>query len=105
MGGELYRAVKAVLLNRVYEGRAGISHFTRVVRAAFLASFMRDAGVEQLELPVAEDPEKVGGGGPEPMMVARPPFVVCMDEIIKKKVKRQTTATSPHIRGNQVNIG
>eukprot|EP00585_Thalassiosira_rotula_P008078 CAMPEP_0196139554 /NCGR_PEP_ID=MMETSP0910-20130528/6791_1 /TAXON_ID=49265 /ORGANISM="Thalassiosira rotula, Strain GSO102" /LENGTH=1133 /DNA_ID=CAMNT_0041400295 /DNA_START=121 /DNA_END=3519 /DNA_ORIENTATION=+ len=60
MGGQVYRAAKCVLLERVYEGRAGISHFTRVVRAAFMAAFLRDAGVEQLELPQEE--EKSGGG-------------------------------------------
>ena len=88
----MYRSVKAVLLNRVYEGRAGISHFTRVVRASFLASFLRDAGVEQLKLPIAKESVKEvtgGGGGTQkedpPMMTARPPFVVCMDEIIKKQ--------------------
>ena len=48
----MYRAVKAILLNRVYEGRAGISHFTRVVRAAFIASFLSDVGhVSELKLP------------------------------------------------------
>lgn len=82
----MYRAMKAVLLERVYEGRAGISHFTRVVRAAFLAAFLRDSGIEQLELPQEE--EKGEGGGENkhapPVVTARPPFVVCIDEVMKK---------------------
>lgn len=84
MGGQMYRAAKSILLSRIYEGRAGISHFTRVVRAAFLASFLRDLGVSQLKLP--ED-EKQGDSGQETEALAayRPPFVVCIDEIIKKQ--------------------
>ncbi|KAL7553517.1 hypothetical protein ACHAWF_016790, partial [Thalassiosira exigua] len=86
MGGQTYRAAKAVLLNRVYEGRASVSHYARVVRAAFIASFLRDSGVSQLTLP--EEEKGDGGGGSEkdvPPALLRPPFVVCIDEIIKKQ--------------------
>jgi len=118
MGGQMYRAIKAVLLNRVYEGRAGISHFTRVVRAAFLASFLRDVGVDQLELP--EDQEKSSGEGHEKddalMVVARPPFVICIDEIFRKKAISHAIFTramrvmagpihEANLRGNLVDIG
>ena len=81
MGGQMYRATKAMLLARVYEGRCGISHFIRVVRAAFVASFLRDNGVSQLKLPEDEKSESQETD----LAVARPPFVVCVDEIIKKQ--------------------
>ena len=80
----MYRATKAILLSRVYEGRAGISHFTRVVRAAFIASFLRDVGVFQLKLPGEEKIESTDKGASE-VAVARPPFVTCVDEMIKKQ--------------------
>jgi hypothetical protein len=54
MGGQMYQATKALLLARVYEGRCGISHFIRVVRAVFVASFLRDNGVSQQKLPEDE---------------------------------------------------
>ena len=84
MGGQMYRATKAILLSRVYEGRAGISHFTRVVRAAFIASFLRDVGVFQLKLP---GEEKIESKDKDASVVAaaRPPFVICVDEMIKKQ--------------------
>lgn len=83
----MYRALKAILMNRVYEGRAGISHFTRVVRAAFLVSFLRDVGVEQLELPEEEKvSSEVSQEKDAPLVVVtRPPFVICIDELIKKQ--------------------
>lgn len=81
MGGQMYRATKALLLARVYEGRCGISHFIRVVRAAFVASFLRDNGVSQLKLPEDEKSESQETD----LAVARPPFVACVDEIIKKQ--------------------
>lgn len=85
MGGQMYRAVKSVLLSRVYEGRAGISHFTRVVRAAFIASFLSDMGhVSELKLPDEGKPanSKEKDAPPDAM---RPPFVMCIDEMIKKQ--------------------
>ncbi len=77
----MYLATKALLLSRVYEGRCSISHFTRVIRAAFIASFLRDVGLSQLKLP--EDDK--GDGLDSDLAVLRPPFVVCVDEIIKKQ--------------------
>ena len=88
-GGQVYRAAKSALLNRVYEGRAGLSHYTRVVRAAFMGAFLRDGGVTRVDLPEdkSESARDEDGGADEddagPPM--RPPFVLCIDEIIKKR--------------------
>lgn len=76
----MYRSIKSILLNTVYEGRSSISHFTRVFRAAFIASFLRDVGVSQLKLPDEDHSESQ-----EKVPAPRPPFVVCIDEIIKKQ--------------------
>lgn len=89
MGGQLYRAVKTILLSRVYEGRSGVTRFTRVVRAAFIASFLRDMGLSELQLPEQAE-EKVGGQGQQhqdkdTVIVSRPPFVICVEEIVKKR--------------------
>lgn len=81
MGGQMYRATKALLLSKVYEGRSGISNFTRVVRAAFIASFLRDAGFSQVKLPDDDKSESQEND----LAVVRHPFVVCVDEIIKKQ--------------------
>jgi hypothetical protein len=81
MGGQMYRATKALLLSRVYEGRCGVSQFTRVIRAAFIASFLRDVGLSQLKLPEDDKSE----GLDSDLVMMRPPFVVCVEEIIKKQ--------------------
>lgn len=85
MGGQMYRATKAILLSRVYEGRAGITHFTRVVRAAFIASFLIDVGISQLKLPEEENKNEGQDKDAEAAVPPRHPFVVCVDEIIKKQ--------------------
>ena len=92
IGGQTYRAIKSILLNRVFEGRAGISHFTRVVRAAFIASFLRDNGISQLKLP---DDEKVESAEQDVATIPppRPPFVLCIEEIIKKQALTHTIFT------------
>ncbi len=77
----MYRATKALLLSRVYEGRCGVSQFTRVIRAAFIASFLRDVGLSQLKLPEDDKSE----GLDSDLVMMRPPFVVCVEEIIKKQ--------------------
>jgi len=112
MGGQMYRATKACLLSRVYEGRAGISDFTRAVRAAFIASFLRDAGVAQLVLP--DDGNK--NNQENDLALARPPFVACVDEMMKKQGITHAIFTralrvmagplhEAYLRGNLVDIG
>ncbi|KAL9189004.1 hypothetical protein ACHAXT_011494 [Thalassiosira profunda] len=116
MGGQMYRAVKSVLLSRVYEGRAGISHFTRVVRAAFIASFLGDMG-HVSELPLPDEGKPANGKEKDaPPDAVRPPFVMCIDEMIKKQALSHAIFTralrvmsgpihEAYLRGNLVDIG
>ena len=81
MGGQMYRAIKSILLGRVYEGRAGLSNVTRVIRAAFIACLLRDAGVSQLNLLE----HGMGKNQGQDTQATRPLFAVCIDEIMKKQ--------------------
>jgi len=112
VGGQAYRAMKTILLNRIFEGRAGISHFTRVIRAAFIASFLRDTGVTDLNLP---DDDKGDNPDDNDAPPSRPPFVLCIEEIIKKQALTHTIFIralrvmsgpihEPYLRGNLVDI-
>lgn len=82
MGGQMYRAIKSIFLGRVYEGRAGLSNVTRVVRAAFIASFLCDAGFSQLDL-IEQGMGK--SKGKKDIPESRPLFAVCIDEIMKNQ--------------------
>ena len=112
MGGQMYRAMATILLNRVYEGRAGITNFTRVIRATFIASFLRDVGLTKLELP----DDKGSGNVSSDLVQSKPPFVVCIEEMIKKKAVSHPIFTralrvmsgpirEAYLRGNLVDIG
>jgi len=116
MGGQMYQAMKTILLNRVYEGRAGITHLTRVIRAAFIASFLRDVGLMKLELPDDKTSNSGSQQGNTDLAPAKPPFVVCIEEMIKKKAISHPIFTralrvlsgpihEAYLRGNLVDIG
>ena len=116
MGGLMYQAVKTILLNKVYEGRAGITHLTRVVRASFIASFLRDVGITNLELPDDKTSHTGSQDGNADLSPAKPPFVVCIEELIKKKAISHPIFTralrvmsgpihEAYLRGNLVDIG
>jgi len=113
-GGQMYQAMKTILLNRVFEGRAGITHLTRVIRAAFIASFLRDVGLTKLELP--DDKTSNNDSQEGDLAPAKPPFVVCIEEMIKKKAISHPIFTralrvlsgpihEAYLRGNLVDIG
>jgi hypothetical protein len=91
VGGLLYRQLKCEVLRQVVEGRAGIANLLRLVRAAFIAAHLDDIGSTELKLPRRknkESVEKAPGGVEANESVARfvvPPFVVCVNEILKKK--------------------
>jgi len=115
-GGQMYQAMKTILLNRVYEGRAGITHLTRVIRAAFIASFLRDVGLTKLELPDDKASGNVSQEGISDLVQSKPPFVVCIEEMIKKKAVSHPIFTralrvmggpihEAYLRGNLVDIG
>ena len=82
MGGQMYRAVKNILFNRICESRASVSHYIRVVRAAFTASFLRDSGITQLALNENSESEMNDKEAPTAL---RPPFVICVEEMLKKQ--------------------
>jgi hypothetical protein len=88
VGGLVYRRIKADALRGVVEGRAGVANFLRLVRAAFIASHLNDMGETQLKLPARRD-KKTGKEDSTP----NPPFVVCVNEILKKKGLTHTLFT------------
>ena len=51
VGGLVYQSVKTNAFRAIVEGRAGISNFVRLVRAAFIAGHLSDLGEKELKLP------------------------------------------------------
>lgn len=82
MGGQMYRSIKMILLNRVFESRASVSHYTRVIRAAFTSSFLRDSGIHRLTLDGRNENERKDI---DASLTIRPPFVICVEEMLKKE--------------------
>lgn len=58
MGGIVFRHLKTEVLRRVVEGRAGLNNLVRVIRAAFAAALLEDAGETKLTLPQEEDKKR-----------------------------------------------
>lgn len=94
IGGLTYRALKCDILRRVVEGRAGVANFIRLVRAGFIAAHLEDIGQSQLKWNDWEEDEKKRkkekdapgkNKKDEARPSLRPPFVVCVDELIRKK--------------------
>ena len=83
-----YRALKCESLRKIIEGRAGISNFTRVVRAAFIAAIMEDRGEKRVSLPQNVVTEKVLKKTEilpkDDDDVKKPPFVMCVNDFIMK---------------------
>lgn len=114
VGGIVFRHLKTEVLRRVVEGRAGLSNLVRVIRAAFAAALLEDAGETKLVLPQEDDKKRkkkkrpihsavtsaaAGSSGsaeapvtPAPSAAATthdyvrsiPPYATCVDELIKK---------------------
>ena len=82
LGGQMYRSVKTILLNKICESRASVSHYTRVIRAAFTASFLRDSGISELSL---DDRGESEMKDKDVAMTSRPPFLICVEEMMKKQ--------------------
>eukprot|EP00531_Pseudo-nitzschia_arenysensis_P017503 CAMPEP_0116154266 /NCGR_PEP_ID=MMETSP0329-20121206/21690_1 /TAXON_ID=697910 /ORGANISM="Pseudo-nitzschia arenysensis, Strain B593" /LENGTH=1391 /DNA_ID=CAMNT_0003651237 /DNA_START=71 /DNA_END=4244 /DNA_ORIENTATION=- len=100
IGGLPYRALKGDLVRRVVEGRAGIANFVRLVRATFVAAHLADTGQAELKYP----PEKKPKGEQDKSLAAaekekddiempKPRFIVCVNEILKKKGLSHTLFT------------
>jgi hypothetical protein len=102
VGGLPYRLLKGDLVRRVVEGRAGIANFIRLVRAAFVAAHLDDIGRKELQYP-PETKLKAPGKDPPPtedkdegkdnVAKPKPRFVVCVNEILKKKGLSHTLFT------------
>ncbi|KAG7355849.1 hypothetical protein IV203_000535 [Nitzschia inconspicua] len=101
-GGLPYRSLKSDLFRRIVEGRAGISNFIRLVRAAFVAAHLADMGHTELKYPPAmkinpphREKESTGENDREKEKNERPKprFVVCVNEILKKKGLSHTLFT------------
>lgn len=103
VGGLVYRALKSELFRGVVEGRAGVANFIRLVRAAFIAAHLDDIGETELKLPKSRKrtdkltssvDEKGAGDTPEEnLSQPKQPFVVCVNEILKKKGLTHTLFT------------
>lgn len=89
VGGLKYRQLKCEVLRQVVEGRAGTANFLRLVRAAFIAAHLDDIGSSELKLPrrqkKSSTENKSEGEPAENSRSAPPPFVVCVNEILKKQ--------------------
>lgn len=96
MGGLVYRTLKCEVFRGVVEARAGVANFIRLVRAAFIAGHLEDLGEKELRIPLRREKK---GEKPTPSStdrgdhVPKPPFVVCVNEILKKKGLTQTLFT------------
>ena len=105
LGGLPYRALKCDLFRRVVEGRAGISNFIRLVRAAFVAGHLDDDGKKELQYSpgkskATKNSEKQKSGiAPdssadlEESEKPKPKFIVCVNELLKKKGLTHTLFT------------
>ena len=122
IGGLVYRALKADALRGVIEGRAGVANFLRLIRAAFVAAHLDDIGEKELKLPVRRE-KKSGKDVTREMSktsdrsdhLPKPPFVICVNEILKKKGLTHTLFTralqnlsgplrEPHLLGTLVDV-
>ena len=96
VGGMTYRVLKSELLQRVVEGRAGIANCVRLIRAAFIAAHLEDSGKKELKdedwqrkpkqkktTEKAKADEK-GHQATDQGHKIRPPFLLCVDELLKK---------------------
>ncbi|CAB9511471.1 Peptidase family M1 [Seminavis robusta] len=104
-GGLVYRSLKTEMLQRVVEGRAGVANFIRLVRAAFIASHLDDVGEKELKMPSTKkekradrnaDSNTANAKAKEPEPPIEPPkprFVVCVQELLKKKGLTHTLFT------------
>jgi len=102
VGGLVYRALKSDLFRGVVEGRAGVANFIRLTRAAFISAHLDDLGEKELKLPkrkkkaekvAAAKEDSVAGETQEDTSPPKQPFVVCVNEILKKKGLTHTLFT------------
>jgi len=98
IGGLPYRALKGDLVRRVVEGRAGIANFIRLVRATFVAAHLADTGKHELKYPPerrskSADQDKGGDKEKDTIERLKPGFIICVNEILKKRGLSHTLFT------------
>lgn len=104
VGGLPYRALKGDLVRRVVQGRAGVANFVRLVRAAFIAAYLSDMGYRELQYPPESEKEAKSAEGSrigsdenraekEAVERTKPRFIVCVNEILKKRGLSHTLFT------------
>jgi hypothetical protein len=119
VGGLVYRALKCEVFRTVVEGRAGVANFIRLIRAAFIAAHLNDVGEKELKIPKnrkkksdSDDPKTPTESQKETSQPTQP-FVICVNEILKKKGMTHTLFTralqnlsgrikEPHLLGTLV---
>mmetsp|Transcript_19459 Transcript_19459/g.39384 ORF Transcript_19459/g.39384 Transcript_19459/m.39384 type:complete len:849 (+) Transcript_19459:323-2869(+) len=107
VGGIVYRNLKADIIRRIVEGRAGVTNLVRVIRAAFAAALLEDSGETKLTLPQDDEKQRkkkkraamaaaaaAAASAPDPapapaqagldFVKPMPPYATCVDELIKK---------------------
>lgn len=120
VGGLVYRSLKCSAFRGVVEGRAGVANFLRLIRATFIASHLDDLGETELTLPNRRDKKpdteaKRPDAHKADLAPLRAPFVVCVNEILKKKGLTHTLFTralqnlsgrikEPHLLGTLVDV-
>ena len=99
VSGVVYQHLKTNAFRGIVEGRAGIANFVRLVRAAFIAAHLGDMGEKELKLPQRRgkrNDDAQGTSGPEKSPEEdqpKPPFVVCVNEILSKRGLTHTLFT------------
>lgn len=98
VGGLVYRSLKSDVFRSIVEARAGVGNLVRLLRAAFIAAHLEDIGETELVLPKrkekrSEKEDKAVSVAESRMDSLKPPFVVCVNEILKKKGLSHTLFT------------
>lgn len=125
VGGVTYRTLKCEVFRRVVEGRAGVANFIRLIRAAFIAAHLDDSGKKEIrdEDWQKKQKQKQATEKPKPdekeqnteQQRQRPPFLLCVDELLKKHGLTHALFTralrilagpmrEPHLRGTLVDV-
>jgi hypothetical protein len=94
----VYRSLKSEVFRSIVEGRAGVANFLRLIRAAFLAAHLGDIGEKELRLPSRREKKTDSAiskaqADQHESQFPKPPFVVCVNEILKKKGLTHTLFT------------
>jgi hypothetical protein len=123
IGGLVYRTLKCEAFRTIVEGRSGVANFIRLLRVAFIAAHLDDIGEKDVQLPKRKKrsesvalPNEATASTAEAqdeIMLPTQPFIVCVNEVLKKKGLTHTLFTralqtlsgrikEPHLAGTLV---